>query len=218
LTNPYIAEIIITDENGQDADQIRQNLNDPRIRVYVNDQQLGPFLNKRKAVLLANNPFVCLMDSDNFAPVSYFDAWAKYLDGKQPDDHTIYSPVRTTPQPNHNGFDFTRMSGVAITTHNFKQYWRDTGPECAQTLYNLGNYITSKKLFETTKTIPELRYFESQKGPDVMFQSYLMWSTNNMVMIVVPGMEYNHIVHGGSYYVNNHPDMNYPFFNSLYKV
>lgn len=218
LENPYIHEIVITDENGHDAAQIQQTFNDSKIRVYVNEQQLGPFLNKRKAVSLAKGPFVCVMDSDNFAPVSYFHAWAKYLDGKHPDEHTIYSPIKTIPQENHKGFDFTILRGAKITPKNFKHFWRSTGPECAETLYNLGNYILSKKLMDTTKTISELRYFETKKGPDVMFQSYMMWTTNNMTLAVVPNMEYQHVVHGGSYVVNHQAEMNYDFFNSLYKL
>ena len=218
LANPYIQEIVISDENGQDAAQIRATFNDPKIRVDVNQKQLGPFLNKRKVVSLAKGPFVCIMDSDNFAPVSYFNAWANYLNGQVPDERTIYSPIRTTPQQKHKGFDFTILRGAKITSKNFKHFWRSTGPECAETLFNLGNYIISKSLFETTKTIPELRYFETQKGPDVMFQNYMMWATNNMTMVVVPNMEYQHVVHDGSYVVNYQQEMNYPFFNSLYKL
>jgi Methyltransferase domain/Glycosyl transferase family 2 len=218
LDNPYIAEIIICDENGHDAAHIRHFFNDPKICTVVNEQQLGPFLNKRKVVSLAKQPFVCLMDSDNFASVSYFHAWAKYLDGKAPDERTIYSPVRTIPQANHPGFDFTILRGAKITPKNFKHFWRATGPECAETLYNVGNYIVSKKLFDTTRTIPELRYFETQKGPDVMFQNYMMWATNNMTMVIVPHMEYQHIVHEGSYYTTHKETMNIDFYNSLYKI
>lgn len=218
LENPYVEEIVIADENGQDAAQIQETFKNPKIRVVVNEKQLGPFLNKRKVVSLAKNKFVCLMDSDNFAPVSYFHAWAKYLNGQVPDEHTIYSPIKTIPQATHKGFDFTILRGAKITTKNFKHFWRSTGPECAETLFNLGNYIAPKSLFETTKTIPELRYFETQKGPDVMFQNYMMWATNNMTLVVVPNMEYQHVVHDGSYVMNYQQEMNYPFFNSLYKL
>jgi hypothetical protein len=218
LDNPYISEIVIADENGKDAAQIQATFQDPKIRVVVNSRQLGPFLNKRHVVSLAKNKFVCLMDSDNFAPISYFHAWAKYLDEKHPDEHTVYSPIKTIPQFNHTGFDFSILRGAKITPKNFKHFWRSTGPECAETLFNLGNYIVSKSLFETTKTIPELRYFETQKGPDVMFQNYLMWATNQMTLVVVPNMDYHHIVHDDSYVVNYQQEMNYPFFNSLYKL
>ena len=47
LANPYISEIIISDENGRDAEKIRATFNDPKIRVSVNETRLGPFLNKR---------------------------------------------------------------------------------------------------------------------------------------------------------------------------
>ena len=37
LTNPYISEIIISDENGHDAEKIRATFNDPKIHISVND-------------------------------------------------------------------------------------------------------------------------------------------------------------------------------------
>jgi hypothetical protein len=36
--------------------------------------------------------------------------------------------------------------------------------------------------------------------------------------VVVPNMDYHHIVHDDSYVVNYQQEMNYPFFNSLYKL
>lgn len=212
LTNPYITEIVITDENGADAEKIRATFTDPKIRVYVNDSRLGPFLNKNKVISLANNQFVCLMDSDNFAPLSYFEAWDKWLNGSLPNENTIYSPCRTIPQPNHEGFDYRNYNGVYITTNNYKYYWK-TIPSC---LYNTGNYIVSKKMYITTETDPHLKHLESQRSPDVMFKNYFMWKNNNMKMVVVPGMEYDHIVHNGSYYIQELSMLNVDNFNALY--
>ena len=114
LTYPYISEIIISDENGHDAEKIRATFNDSKIRVSINTTRLGPFLNKNKVVSLASNEFVCLIDSDNFAPLSYFEAWEKWLKGAEPDENTIYSPYRTIPQLNHEGFIYKELSGVYI--------------------------------------------------------------------------------------------------------
>jgi hypothetical protein len=214
LENPYITEIVITDENGHDAERIRATFNNPKIRVYVNDSCLGPFLNKRKVVSLAANPFVCLMDSDNFAPLSYFDAWAAFLCGNPPAENVIYSPFRTIPQANHEGFDYSMLRGVYITRANYKYYWKLIS--MARILYNTGNYILSKKILLTTESDPDVKYLETQKGPDVMFQNYSMWKNSNMIMAVVPDMDYHHIVHGGSYYWQNMGIMNTAVFDALY--
>ena len=214
LQNPYISEIVISDENGADAAQIRAHFNNPKIRVSVNNTRLGPFLNKRKVVSMASNKFVCLMDSDNFAPLSYFKAWEAWLKGQDPCENTIYSPCRTIPQANHEGFDYRHIGGVHITNANYKYYWKNILRTTI--LYNTGNYIVSKKMFMTTKTDPELKHLESERSPDVMFQNYFMWKNNNMIMVVVPGMEYDHIVHQGSYYIQELFALNVDHFNALY--
>jgi hypothetical protein len=60
---------VITDENGNDARKIQENFSDSKIRLYTNENQLGAFQNKYRAVSLASKDMVCLMDSDNFAPL-----------------------------------------------------------------------------------------------------------------------------------------------------
>jgi hypothetical protein len=43
-----------------------------------------------------------------------------------------------------------------------------------------------------------------------------MWKNNNMKMVVVPGMMYDHIVHDGSYYIQELSMLNVDNFNALY--
>jgi hypothetical protein len=214
LTNPYITEIVISDENGADADKIRTTFTDPKIRVSVNETRLGPFLNKHKVIEMASNAFVCLMDSDNFAPIEYFDAWAAYLRGAEPDTNTIYSPCRTIPQANHGGFDYRQFGGIYINKDNYKYYWKNI--PIAGCLYNTGNYIVSKTMYLTTETDAHLKHLETARSLDVMFKNYFMWKNNNMKMIVIPGMEYDHIVHDGSYYIQELSMLNLDNFNALY--
>jgi hypothetical protein len=214
LKNPYIDDIVICDENGNDAAMIRQRFPDPKIRLYVNDRCLGPYLNKRKAVALAKNKFVCLMDSDNFAPLSYFEAWEAFLGGKEPNEQVIYSPYRTIPQANHEGFDYSVFKNVYITNKNYKYYWKNIpGATC---LYNTGNYIVPKSLFLASDTDPELKFIEEQKSTDVMFQNYFIWKNSGGMMVAVPGMDYHHIVHNGSYYIQHCAEMNTKLLDSLY--
>jgi len=198
LTYSFISEIIISDENGHDAEKIRTTFNDPKICISVNETRLGGFHNKYKAVSLASNPFVCLLDSDNFAPISYFEAWGKLLNGEQPDEYTIYSPSRTLPQPNHEGFDYRVFNNITITKDNFRYYWHNI--YLGNCLYNTGNYIVSKKMYLTTEIDTEYKETDPLAF-DVTFKNYFMWKNNNMKMIVVPDMEYNNIVHDGSYWL-----------------
>ena len=215
LENPYIDEIIIVDETGEDAKIISEEYKDnEKIKVYTNEKILGAFLNKRKVVSLAKNDFVCLMDSDNFAPLSYFEAWDKYMQKNEINEKTIYCPSRTIPQSNHKGFDFRNFIG----SYNFENCKRNFKKGIFDTLLNTGNYIFHKKLYmesESDESQKELTI--SCKALDVLFQNYLLLKKGNGIITVVPDMEYDHIVHDGSYYIETHKKINTKLFYNLFK-
>jgi glycosyltransferase involved in cell wall biosynthesis len=213
LTNPYINEIIITDENGNDATKIREHFNDPKIKVYINEKRLGPFFNKRRAISHATNAFICLMDSDNFAPLSYFEAFYNFLEGKTPDEDTLYTPSYTLPTSNHTGFNFTMHNGTIIDKSNYKlEYKKDN------IVFNVGNYISSKSIHE--KLIlndEELEAANNSWAVDVLYNNYLLLTKVNAKIITVPNMAYSHIVHDGSMYIQTHRKVNLRFYESKYE-
>lgn len=215
LENPYINEIVICDETGEDAKIIQETYKDnEKIKLYVNEQVLGAFLNKRKVVSLAKNDFVCLMDSDNFAPLSYFEAWGKYTKENGLNEKIVYCPSRTIPQPNHQGFDYRKFIGI----YNFEECKNNFSDIIFNCMLNTGNYIFSKKLYmesETDESQEEL--VSSCKALDVLFQNYLLFTKGNAVFCIVPDMEYNHIVHDGSYYMETHREINTQKFYNLFK-
>ena len=213
LANPYINEIVVSDENGNDARMIKETFSDPKLRVYVNETRLGPFFNKRKAISLASNSCVCLMDSDNYAPVSYFEHFYTFLDGKGPDENTIYSPSFTIAQSNHPGFNFRMFNNIVIDKTNYKsEYVRHT------TLFNLGNYISSKSLHQKyCLTDEETNAAKESWAVDVLYSNYLLITKSDAKMVTVPEMAYNHIVHNDSMYIQTHSKVNLNFYDSLYK-
>ena len=72
LKNELVSEIIITDENGEDVKKIEDFFQkNPKLKLFTNEKQLGPFLNKIKACSFASNEWIVLMDSDNFADINY---------------------------------------------------------------------------------------------------------------------------------------------------
>jgi glycosyltransferase involved in cell wall biosynthesis len=214
LKNPYIDEIVICDETGEDAKKITESFGDnPKVRVFVNEKCLGAYRNKEKVVSLAKNDFVCLMDSDNFAPESYFRAWLAYLNGSAPDERTIYMPCRTIPQPNHSGFDYSKFSGRSYTKDTYKHFYHD---EPGNVACNTGNYILPKKFYTETVPGPVLEHCaDTCFGVDVLFKNHILWE-NGATAVVVPGMDYHHIVHPGSLYMQTHNHIDLPFFYSLY--
>jgi hypothetical protein len=215
LDNPYIDEIIISDENGNDKTIIDNTYaNNQKIRTFKNDRVLGAFFNKRRAVSLANNEFVCLMDSDNFAPISYFETWEKYLNGAQPDINTVYSPCKTTKQVNHPGFDHSELNSLIINKSNFKYCWKNY--RCTQGAFNTGNFIISKTLMAKGEPYDRAMAVNS-KSLDVLYQNYLLFTLGECNFILIPNMEYDHIVHDGSYYNQTSHMVNIPLYNSLYE-
>jgi len=214
LENRYIDEIVICDENGNDKRDIEANIKSDKIRVFSNDSKLGAFLNKRKVVSLAKNEMVCLMDSDNFAPVSYFEAWEKFLNGSQPDLSSIYSPSKTFKQDNHPGHNFTALNSQVVDKTNFKYCWK--AYHFAQGLFNTGNYILSKTLMAKGES-SDLSLAMNCMALDVMFQNYLLFLQGDCKFIVVPDMEYDHALHDGSYYLQTCNSINTRLFNSFYE-
>ena len=80
IENTYIDEIIITDENGNDIKKIREMFpNNTKLKLFTNKQLLGPFLNKLEACKKAENEWIVLMDSDNFADIDYFEKGNSFI-------------------------------------------------------------------------------------------------------------------------------------------
>ena len=170
-------------------------------------------MNKERVVSLAVNDFVCLVDSDNFVPESYFRAWNVYIGDSPPDNHTMYIPVRTIPQANHPGFDYSQFSGKTYTKQTFKELFR-TGN--GSTACNTGNYIVPKKFYLDSRPHPTIEhYIPLSSALDVLFKNFNIWENGGSV-VFVPGMEYHHIVHPGSFYTQSAGVINHRLFDSLY--
>ena len=213
LENPYIAEIIISDENGNDAKMIQRQYASPKLKVFVNGERLGGFKNKRMAVSKASYPWVCLADSDNFMPISYFKAAAKAFDPSNL--NMIYSPSYTLPQTNHAGFDWRHMVGHIVNAENYKHYWKNYSGISA--LFNTGNYIVSTDLYLRSEHPNDgTDYDTSCRCLDALYQNYLIFNNGGSFMAVAD-MGYSHTFHPGSYYINEHTITNIQFFESLMK-
>ena len=74
IQNEYIREIVICDENGNDYEKIQKDFgNNNKIKLYKNDNKLGPFKNKIKTMGLCSCDHIALIDSDNYADYDYFE-------------------------------------------------------------------------------------------------------------------------------------------------
>jgi hypothetical protein len=211
LDNPYIAEIVISDENGNDAKFIQAHFDNPKIKISINETRLGGFRNKRMAVSKATNTWVCLADSDNFLPLSYFEAAAEVFDPS--DINMIYSPSFTFPTENHPGFNWRHMNNDVFTPENYKQMWDKYKNN---NNINVGNYIVSKELYMRAEHPNDgTDYDTSCRCLDALYQNYLIFK-NGGSFRTIPGMEYYHAVHPGSYYMKESAITNTRFFEDLF--
>ena len=110
LRNPYVAEVIVTDDCRTDAlalDALAANISLPadlraRLILVPNTKRLWPFRNKYAAVA-ASRPgaWIALLDSDNFAPLEtyfapLFEHWAARYN-RRPDKALIFQPANFAP-------------------------------------------------------------------------------------------------------------------------
>lgn len=71
LDDDFISEIVVnddcsSDEEWENLNQIVNQLNSPKIRLFRNESNLGPFRNKYLTVYNCSSSWVYLLDSDNF--------------------------------------------------------------------------------------------------------------------------------------------------------
>lgn len=187
INNHYVDEIIISDENGNDCDAIFRTYGaHSKIRLFSNTKRLGAFLNKQAAVSYAKNKWVCVFDSDNFAPLSYFRAAMKALN----DESTVYVPSRLLPYKGTGEFDNRKFIGRTIGLSDIASFESET-----EILLQGGNYICAKDFF--MKALPSYGLEDQCSGLDALYKSILFLKHEGKLQ-VVKDMEYHHAIHDGS--------------------
>jgi hypothetical protein len=204
INNLLIDEIIITDENGNDVDKIHINFpNNNKLVLIKNDTKLGPFLNKQKACSYAKNEWIALMDSDNFASDNYFITAKNYIDTVIGDQkNIILAPSKA--QPN---FNYSHLCGFI-----YKKDWFDKNNALekqlklpinspSSTLMNTGNYIINKHLINNLNLSNESNNINLSSSCDVIYINTLLFEQLDLNLHVVTNLEYDHVVHNGSIYI-----------------
>jgi hypothetical protein len=203
IENILIDEIIITDENGNDIEKIRNNFSNEKLILIKNDTLLGPFLNKIKACSYAKNEWILLMDSDNFPDDNYLDIAKEYIEniiGNQ--KNIILAPSKAKPN-----FNYSHLSGMIFKKNSFlynKKYENEIiTPNHAgsYTLMNTGNYIINKYLINNLDLTNELENIKYSSSCDVIYFNTLLFEQLDLNLHVVPNLEYIHVVHNGSIYL-----------------
>ena len=112
LKDGLINEIIISDENGNDYEEIynkyHEIINDKNnynFKIYKNENVLGVFLNKLKVCSYSSNEYIALIDSDNFANNLYFLKIREYILKTKLPNNFVLSPCESYPHFNYRGFE-----------------------------------------------------------------------------------------------------------------
>ena len=180
-----ISEIVIVDDHS--TDQIFEVLGElvldnPKVKLYRNEKNLGCYHNKRRAVELSTNEWVILFDSDNQIDSSYLDAIVFEKNPKH-----IYAPDFAKPH-----FDYRHFAGAKITWDKIKHYSHQKRFDC---LINTCNFMVNREEY--------LRVFDQEMiepwTADTLYFNYCWLKAGNTIH-VVEGMQYDHLVHDGSHY------------------
>lgn len=192
VNDDRISEIIIVDDASTNHyDGYVLGLADrfsPKVKSFVNKQNLDCYKNKREAISKASNEWVIIFDSDNIITKSYIDRIESLMvAGLNP--KTVYQPSFAKPH-----FNFTKYEGMIIDKYNIGKY---IGEPTFETMLNAMNYFVNRDEF--------LKVWDGSVDPvtsDSIFQNYNWLKAGNKIY-VVSELHYEHRVHDQSHYRNN---------------
>lgn len=194
LESPFVTEVILTDETGEDVRDLSAWASHPKLRMYTNERRLGALANKQRAASYATSDYICIIDSDNYAPPQYFEAFQRYIATQSPSESTLLLPSRARPS-----FDFTEYIGIPLTKATVHRYW----PKIEICL-NTMNMIIRRSFWQKYTILSDTPWCVDADGSyDALYFTFYSLFQMNATLAVVPGMEYDHRVHGGSWYMES---------------
>ena len=205
LANELISEIIIGDENGNDFNKINIHFpNNNKIKLFKNERKLGPFLNKLSVCKRAENEWIALIDSDNFANNLYFQTAKDYIlqTIKVDEKNIILAPSKALPN-----FNYSHLDGMTFKKGKFlenklteQKNIRNGTHNGSEVLMNTGNYVLNKYLINNLRIDSEAQHIPLSSACDVIYLNTLLFEQLDLNLHVVPNLAYSHVVHNGSIY------------------
>ena len=194
LDRPEVEEVIVCDENGNDAKHIANSpfAHHPRLRVVVNERILGIYENKRKCISLAESDWVAVLDSDNFFPDEWFDVLTDVIDVN--DLKRVYASAEAKHINSKDGSvkEYTKeFSGLELTAKNWNSVF----------LMNKWNFLLNEGNWVVPKNVL-VEFPGSVKSSDLMAADAIFmlkcFVKGGYTVRYVPGLSYIHTVHEGS--------------------
>lgn len=186
LWESRISEFVISDDTSTDGsfEYLQEYFKDnPKVKLYRNEENLNMSRNKAVAIGLCEEKWVAIWDSDNVFDRSYIDALFNLQDVFTEEDE-IYMPCSANPE-----FIFEKYAGMSIHKGNVKQVVFDP---MGNVLFNCCNYVVNRDFYLKT-----YKYDDSHIASDTINhnKNHLLAGGS---FYVVPEMRYIHRVHSGS--------------------
>lgn len=186
IGNDFISEFVIVDDASTDgsAEILKAFFKDnPKVKVFVNKENLGMSRNKELAIRLCKEDFVLIADSDNLFDNDFVEA-LKNTGFETVGAKTFYMPDYAKPI-----FNYTSFAYSAISKDNIKLF---IDQPMFEQLANTCNMVVPRKEY-----LSIYQYNETVKEVDTLWMNYLWLKAGNQFYIV-PEMQYIHNVHSGS--------------------
>lgn len=187
--DPRISEIVIVDDASTDGSYLKLvefYQDEPKVKVWLNHENVDCYRNKRGAVEACTNEWLILFDCDNVLNTEYLDRLFAYPEWNP---KVIYCPDYARPH-----FNYTAFSGLTVTHENIAQLMQR---EHFATALNTANYFVHRQSY--------IEVWDGSVNPhtaDSIFHAY-NWLKAGNSMKIVDGLRYFHRVHEGSHYKNN---------------
>ena len=196
LDDDRIQEIIICDDKSNDIDVLETillNLNNPKIKLYKNECNLGCYHNKLETVSKCSCEWTILLDSDNIISKEFID---RLYDIPKWNKTVIYAPdhAQTFPHEPSELLNFYVYAKTHITPEFYIQN--------ALTSLNFICLINDCNYFlptnEYIKCMSQYTYDRAtidSLDSNVLFTD---WLYNNNTVFVVDNLKYRHRLHPNS--------------------
>ena len=159
----------------------------PKVRMLHNVKREYVFRNKYLAVLYSLSEYCIILDSDNTIDKNYIDTIYAQEPWKK---NTIYQPEFARPS-----FDFRQFSGKTITRRNVRFH---LSIAMFRVMINAMNFFVCRQTFLDANKETFNSGFDP-KCADSLQVNYNLLKAENEIY-VVPGLQYEHKVHDGSFY------------------
>ena len=203
LEDDFVSEIVVTDDASSESEwkklnDIVNDLNSDKIKLFRNENNLGGFRNKYNSVKNSTGEWVYLLDSDNHPHDTTYDVIKSI---ENPDPNICYCPQTlllqrdNSPEPYDSktyNFEY-ELIGLKESKDSIAK-----GTEYFDWFLNTGNFIVNREKYLERLLDGYNNKEEPVYACSVAFSYH--WMKNNGFYKIVPNMKYYHRIRNDSYW------------------